>query len=302
MLAKELKNIKIKAPLSHGAFGEIFKAEDTITGTEMALKIEKKTILVSQIKHEFLVYKMIKGPGVPAVYDYGKIEYKGSQSLCLAMELMGLSLEKIYCKLNRKFSLKTIFLIGKACLSKIEILHHKHHIHRDIKPDNFVVNLDMKNIFLIDYGLAKEYRNPITMVHRIYKDGKNLTGTARYASLNTHAGVEQSRRDDLESLGFCLIYFCLGRLPWQGQAAENKRAKYEKIFRVKRETTLKELCVGCPHELFLFISHVRNLKYAEYPDYYYLNSLFEDGLKRINEVDDGKFDWTNHEAFTKNKM
>ena len=299
MLNNKIKNLKIKGQISHGAFGEIFKAKDTVTGLDFALKIEKKTTHVSQLKHEYNIYKKLKGPTTPAVYEYGRIDYGGTQSYCMAMELMGPSLEKIFSKLNRKFSTKTIFLIAKSCLSKIEYLHHRHYIHRDIKPDNFCVDLSMKNIHLIDYGLAKEYRNPITMVHRPYKDGKNLTGTARYASLNTHAGVEQSRRDDLESLGFLLIYFCLGRLPWQGLAAETKQAKYEKIFNKKRETTLKDLCLGVPSELFLYMTHVRNLKYAEYPDYFYLTRIFDRGLDMRGEVDDGKFDWIDNPVFKK---
>lgn len=300
-MPRNMKNMKLKGTIAQGAFGEIFKAEDSLTGTEIALKVEKKSTIVSQLKHEYAIYKILGNSETPKVYDYGKIEYKGSISYCLAMELLGPSLEKLFTKVGRKFTIKTIFLIGKACLQKIEILHHKHYIHRDIKPDNFVVDLTLKKIYLIDYGLAKEYRNPVTMVHRAYKDGKNLTGTARYASINTHAGIEQSRRDDLEALGFMLIYFCLGRLPWQGLAAENKREKYEKIFNVKRETTIKELCQGCPTEIFLYMTHVRNLRYAEYPDYYYLRSLFESGLQKRNLDDNNDYDWLNEDILNKQK-
>ncbi|ORD94490.1 KC11 [Enterospora canceri] len=297
MNSKTLDNLKLKTLISHGAFGEIYVAEDTNTGEEVAVKVEKKSITVSQIKHEFNIYRLIRGPATPRVFDIGRIEYKGDMVNCLSMELLGPSLEKIYNKLNREFSIKTLFLIGKTCLRQIEFLHHRHYVHRDIKPDNFVVSTSFGKLFLIDYGLAKEFRNPVTMVHRPYKDGKNLTGTARYASLNTHIGIEQSRRDDLESLGFMLIYFSKGRLPWQGLKGENKRVKYEKIKEVKRETTLKELCTGCPSELFLYMTHVRNLKYAEYPDYFYLNSLFMNGLKKRDLEDDDKFDWVDHKDF-----
>lgn len=181
----------------------------------------------------------------------------------MTMELLGVSLEKLYNNLNRAFSLKIIFMLGKSCLSRIEFLHHRHFVHRDIKPDNFVTDKTMNKIYLIDYGLSKEYRNPGTLAHRPLKADKNLAGTARYASLNNHLGYEQSRRDDLESLGFMLVYFMKGRLPWQGLKAENKFEKYVKIKKVKEETSIYKLCEDLPNEIYLYMIHVRNLQYRK---------------------------------------
>jgi serine/threonine protein kinase len=128
-------------------------------------------------------------------------------------------------------------------------------LHRDIKPDNFLIGIGKRQhyVYIIDFGLAKRYRDPKTGEHIPYKDGKNLTGTARYASIFTHIGQEQSRRDDLECLGYVLIYFLRGSLPWQGLKAKTKKEKYEQIKDKKLNTSLEELCVGFPEEFAQFM-------------------------------------------------
>lgn len=289
-MSLELSNIRLLAKIAHGAFGEIYECIDTSTGNKLAIKIEKKSSVL-QLRHEFSIYKKIAGQNTPKVFEYGKIEFENQFLNCMTMELLGKSLEKLYSSLNNTFSIKTIFMIGKACLNRIEYLHHRHYIHRDIKPENFVLDKTNTKIFMIDYGLSKEYRSPTTLLHRPFKTDKSLTGTARYAALNTHLGYEQSRRDDLESLGFMLIYFFKGRLPWQGLKAETKAEKYAKIKEVKTNTTMYDLCHGLPNEIYLYMVHVRNLLYDQSPDYAFLESLFESGLRYRGLEDDGVFDW-----------
>ena len=289
-MSLEVSNIRLLNKIAHGAFGEIYECVDTLTGNKLAIKIEKKSSVL-QLRHEFSIYKKIAGQNTPKVFEYGKIEFENQFLNCMTMELLGKSLEKIYLSLNNTFSVKTIFMMGKACLNRIEYLHHRHYVHRDIKPENFVLDKTGTKIYMIDYGLAKEYRSSTTLLHRPFKNDKSLTGTARYAALNTHLGYEQSRRDDLESLGFMLIYFCKGRLPWQGLKAETKAEKYNKIKEVKANTTMFDLCQGVPNEIYLYMVHVRNLMYDQSPDYAFLELLFENGLRYRGLEDDGVFDW-----------
>lgn len=171
----------------------------------------------------------------------------------MVIDLLGLSLEDLFAHCKRKFSLKTVLMLGEQMLSRIEFLHSRHIIHRDIKPDNFLMGKGKKNhqVYVIDFGLAKRFRDSKTGEHIPYKDGKSLTGTARYASIYTHLGVEQSRRDDLEALGYVLMYFNLGSLPWQGLRAKNKKEKYQKIMDKKIGTSLEDLCKDFPGKLIL---------------------------------------------------
>merc|ERR1739848_455453 len=146
------------------------------------------------------------GVGIPTVKYYGP----EGEYVVMVMELLGPSLED-------------------QMISRIEYIHGKNFLHRDIKPDNFLMGLGKKGnlVYAIDFGLAKRFRDPRTHQHIPYRENKNLTGTARYTSINTHLGIEQSRRDDMESLGYVMLYFCRGSLPWQGLKAATKKQKYD---------------------------------------------------------------------------
>jgi casein kinase 1 epsilon len=178
-------------------------------------------------------------------------------------------------------------------ISRIEYIHSKNFIHRDVKPDNFLMGLGKKGnlVYIIDFGLAKKYRDARTHQHIPYRENKNLTGTARYASINTHLGIEQSRRDDLESLGYVLMYFNLGSLPWQGLKAATKRQKYERISEKKMSTPIEVLCKGYPSEFSTYLNFCRSLRFDDKPDYSYLRQLFRNLFHRQGFSYDYVFDW-----------
>jgi serine/threonine protein kinase len=166
-------------------------------------------------------------------------------------------------------------------------------MHRDVKPDNFLIGVgeNETTIYVIDFGLAKHYCNPKDGTHIPHKDKKSLTGTARYASLNTHNGIEQSRRDDLECLGYVMIYFMKGSLPWQGLQAKDRKEKYEKIKAKKAGIPIEKLCEGIPDEFTTYIKYCRSLKFEEAPNYAYVRKLFEDLFNTEKYSLDYQFDW-----------
>ena len=165
---------------------------------------------------------------------------------------------------------------------------------RDIKPDNFLMGIlkQCNKVFLIDYGLAKKYRDSRTRLHIPYREDKNLTGTARYASINAHLGIEQSRRDDMESLGYVLMYFNRSCLPWQGLKAGTKKQKYEKISERKMSTPIDVLTKGFPSEFSSYLNYCRGLRFEEAPDYMYLRQLFRLLFRTLQHAYDYIFDWT----------
>ncbi|KAH0790045.1 CK1 family protein kinase [Histomonas meleagridis] len=211
----------------------------------------------------------------------------------MVIDYLGKSLEDLFVLCHHRFSLKTVLMLADQMLSCTEYIHKKNFIHRDIKPDNFVMGIrnTSNQVFIIDYGLAKKYRDQKTHVHIPYCDGKSLTGTARYASVNALQGKEQSRRDDLESLGYVWLYLLRGNLPWMGLTAKDQKQKYQKICAVKSRTTFEELCKGFPDEFVRYFHIVRNLKFSETPNYSELRKLFRNLFIREGFVYDFKYDW-----------
>ena len=178
-------------------------------------------------------------------------------------------------------------------IQRIELLHCKGFIHRDMKPGNFLIGIKNKSkIYLIDFGLSKKYLDNFNK-HIAYREGKGLTGTAHYVSIFTHNGIEQSRRDDLEGIAYMLIYFCKGKLPWQGIHAKKKKEKHKKIMEKKKSITPEELCNNLPKEILLLLKYSRTLPFEERPDYNYIKLLMIDGLKNLGFIYDNKFDWNN---------
>ena len=211
----------------------------------------------------------------------------------MVMELLGKSLEDLFQENGKRFTLKTVCMIADQMIERLEFIHNKHIIHRDIKPDNFVMGLSNKNqtVYLLDFGLAKKYRSSRTLQHIKFNINKKLTGTARYASINALRGCEQSRRDDLEAIGYVLMYFLRGSLPWQGLRVDRKEDRYKKIYEKKKATSPEELCAGFPPELAEYIRYTRNLEFEQNPDYQYLRGLFKKILETKGYECDMMFDW-----------
>ena len=211
----------------------------------------------------------------------------------MVMELLGKSLEDLFQMQKKKFSLKTVCMIASQVIDRLEFIHNKHIIHRDIKPDNFVIGQGSKNsnIYILDFGLAKKYRSSRTLQHIRFTINKKLTGTARYASINALKGCEQSRRDDLEAIGYVLLYFLRGSLPWQGLKVDRREDRYKKIYEKKKATTPEELCAGFPQELAEYVKYTRGLEFEQNPDYNYLRGLFKKIMEGKKYEYDLMFDW-----------
>ena len=209
------------------------------------------------------------------------------------MELLGKSLEDVFQQQQKKFSIKTVCMIGIQMLDRLEFIHNKNIIHRDIKPDNFVLGLDNKShiIYILDFGLSKKFRSSRTHQHIKFNVNKKLTGTARYASINALKGCEQSRRDDLEAIGYVLMYFLRGSLPWQGLHVHKGEDRYKKILAKKRSTSAEELCLGFPNEFVEYINYTRNMEFEADPDYKFLRGLLVLALEKQNAKYDFWYDW-----------
>jgi serine/threonine protein kinase len=227
--------------------------------------------------------------GIPEIKHYG---YNSAFNI-LIMELLGQSLENLFQAQNKSFSIKTACMLGVQMIDRIEYVHSRKIIHRDIKPDNFVMGRGLKShiVYILDFGLSKKYWSVSHKCHLPFIRGKKLTGTARYASINALSGCEQSRRDDLESIGYIIMYFIRGSLPWQGLKVNKKEDRYKKICEKKKETSAKDLCAGFPSEFETFVSYTRNLQFTEVPNYNYLRNLLKTILKKGGYTFDFDYDW-----------
>ena len=275
--------------LGKGGFGQLYLGRNYIENELVAIKMEEKGSR-SHLYSEYQILEEIKNEkGIPKVYEY----HKGKKHNYLIMQLLGKSLDKLFIDMKRHFSIKTVSMIGYQMVQRIEYVHSKGYIHRDIKPGNFLIgkNKDKEILYIIDFGLSKKYIDKLTGKHAIYKEGKGLTGTARYVSLNTHYGIDQSRRDDIEGIAYNLIYFAKGKLPWQGVKTKNKKEKHKKIMECKEEYKEDKLCEGLPEEFPTLLKYARKLDFEETPDYKNIKIMFKQLILSNGQQMDWKFDW-----------
>jgi len=274
-MQSSISKYRITKRVGGGSFGDIYLGVGA-NGEKVAVKFEKHGARCPQLRHEYKVYRELQNaPG------FAKVHYFGTQDSynLMVMDLLGPSLEDQFNKCGRRFSLKTVLMIADQMLERVELMHSRHLIHRDIKPANFVTDGGRGSgnfIYCIDFGLSKRYRHPRTLQHIPQREGRSLTGTPRYASINNHLGVEQSRRDDLESIGYVLVYFLKGGLPWQGLKAKSATKKYKLIMEKKQSITIPALCQGCPSQFAEYLAYCRSLKFEAKPNIAYLRGMFRD--------------------------
>ncbi|KAK9438322.1 casein kinase I isoform delta [Metarhizium brunneum] len=282
------KRYRVDRRIGEGGFGLVYAGIDTETNDEVAIKLTRTRDGPEALEYEANTYAELSGGvGIPRVQWFGP----EGDFYVLVHELLGPSLEDLFNYCDRKFSLKTVLLIADQAIRRIKYIHNKGYLHCDIKPDNFLLGIGNNGniLYTIDFGLA---RNLDTTEGHGIRDDRPLGGTARYASLNNHRGLEQSRGDDLESLGYVLLYFARGSLPWQGLKASTDKERSELIKEKKTSTTIEDLCKGMPKEFVAYLKYTRSLQPAEKPNYAYLLGLFNKLFMAQGFTYDNVFDWT----------
>ena len=290
------KKYRLVSNIGGGSFGTVFQGINVWTKEDVAIKIEERKKSRTTLEREAFILYYLKGPGLPDVISFGKTKKYN----ILIQTLLGRSLYEIYNNCDKKFSIKDVCMIGIQILERLEYIHSKNYIHRDIKPHNFLVNQKNEGlIYIIDFGLAKKYRSDRGN-HVKFSITKHIAGTPRFCSINAMRGVEQSRKDDLESLSYLILYFLRGSLPWQGLKITSKSKRFKTITNIKKSAKLEELCENFPPEILLFCKYTRKLGFEENPKYEYMKNLFNSILNKYGTKNDNKFSWIENDAFNSN--
>ena len=283
---------KIRHKLGSGSFGDVYLCKDLETGKKLACKLEDVDAGNGPLlKLEYKIYRELEAEGfctgVPRAHWMG-VE-KGWRAM--VMDVLGTALDELLDDCGDQFSLKTVLMLADQMITRVECLHKIGFIHRDIKPENFMMGVgqNKNKVYLVDMGLAKRILRDGE--HIPYKENKSLTGTARYASAFALTGKEQSRRDDLISLGYVFLFMLRGHLPWQGLKAPKRKEKYSKIAEMKMSMPLEDLCEGFPTEFVEYFKYCISLDFDQEPDYLYLRQIFRDLYTRLGYVYDDEYDW-----------
>ena len=290
---KESGKYQFVKHIGSGSFGQVYSGVDLNTNQCVAIKVEPNTATNPQLLKEFTVYSryLQNVTGFPNVSHFAQTRHHNY----FVMTLLGHNLEYLLSRCGRKFSEKTLFMLADQLLDRLENLHDRSGcLHRDLKPENMMMGRGKSKhiLHLVDLGLAKLFIDRKTGEHIMPKNTRrSLVGTARYASPNAHYGKDLSRRDDMESAGYVLVYLGRGKLPWQGVKATNKQERYERIAEIKLRTKSSDLCRGLPQEFQLLMDYVHKLAYAERPDYKLLRGMFHEAMDAKGYRFDDVFDW-----------
>jgi len=276
--------------LGSGSHGDVYFGKICETEEDVAIKLESWDVEQIFLSHENQVYKILEGGiGFPKSRWFGQEQRHNA----MVIDLLGPSLQALFNQCDQKFSLKTVVMLAAQLTDRVEYLHQKNFIHRSIKPENFSVGRrDRTMVYMIDFGNAKRYTNK-TGQHikcKVYSELGLANCNSRHQSIGALQRMERSRRDDLESLGYMLIYFLRGSLPWDDVMDDPVALKD-----VKMGTSVEELCDGCPEEFSEYMKYVRSLEFEEKPDYDYIRNIFKKLVTRTGLEFDGKFDWISTE-------
>ena len=287
---------KISKIIGKGSFGCVFEGVYLLDNSKVAIKVDNKNADSQLLQIESTFLSILKGYGIPEIKSFGH----HGKFYIMVQELLGYNLMQLR-QYIKGFTIKDIAMIGIQIIDRIEYVHSKNILHRDIKPENFVIGYNNSSIiYIIDFGISRKYRSSRTGKHLKYQLIGKMFGTVRYASYNASRGLEQSRRDDLESIGYMLIYLAKGDLPWKGinLKAQDKEKRYIHMLLLKKFTAAEVICQNLPQEFVDYVKYCRQLKFEQQPDYEYLRNLFKSILLRLNTINDMKFSW-NLKTFSK---
>ena len=277
------KKYKVKKKLGEGAFGDVYLGSSIENNELVAIKVEPRKIAKPLLETEAFFLYSLRGLGIPEVLSFGRLRNYN----VLVEPLLDKSLFDIFTERRKRLPKEDICLIAMQIIDRIQWVHSKNIVHRDIKPDNFLIGRKDPNvIYLIDFGLSKKYKSSTTGKHIRFGFTGKLTGTVRFASANALRGGEQSRRDDLESIGYMIIYFMRGKLPWQNVTGAKKMERYLKIYKMKKNVTPEDLCKSLPKQMTEFMRYIKQLEFEQEPDYSFLRNLFNSILKKLNGTND----------------
>ncbi|CAD8047005.1 unnamed protein product [Paramecium sonneborni] len=277
----------IKKRISSGSFGVVYQGFDLRSTENVAIKVEKQEIDdLFSLDREIQILRNLQGVAqIPKLLWAGKDQGNN----VMVIQLLGRDLTH-YLRQRKRFSLGCVLGIADQMLTILEVIHNKGIIHRDLKPENILTGKEREQnlIYLVDYGIAKQFKDKDDKIIP-YRENKPFLGTSRYASIAAHKGYELSRKDDLESLGYMLIFLLKGSLPWQNISYKNEDEKVKQVGLMKMRITAQELCQDLPIEFMRYIDIVKKMNYHSKPDYRYFQSLF----RRVSNQQqvEYRFDW-----------